>query len=244
MADLPINAVDLGAGLTLLISACLAFSRVFVHEVLSMACWVGAIFATIYGFPYAKPYARAYIGMEIAADLAAGVAIFAVSMVLLSMLIRRISSKVQDSSLGAVDSSLGFLFGVARGAVLVCLVYIAADMLMPLDGQAANGEKDAAAEDEEPKDERPAWIKGSRSLPLIRQGAGVLSSLVPGGKTDKGAKSANGKAGGVAGEMFDAMKTFDKMISPAVKAPLPAAPDGGYGVKDRKNMGKAVEGVQ
>ena len=50
------------------------------------------------------------------ADIAAGVAIFLVVLVALSLVTRMLSKRVKDSSLGPLDSSLGLLFGFARGA--------------------------------------------------------------------------------------------------------------------------------
>ncbi|MGA0394649.1 MAG: CvpA family protein, partial [Rhodospirillales bacterium] len=58
MDSLPVNATDLVIFVVLLISALLAFARGFVHELLSIVGWIGAIFATIYGYPYLKPFAR------------------------------------------------------------------------------------------------------------------------------------------------------------------------------------------
>ena len=53
-----VNALDIGVGILLLISAVFAYLRGLVQEVLSIAGWIGAIFATVYGFPYAQPFAR------------------------------------------------------------------------------------------------------------------------------------------------------------------------------------------
>ena len=47
MDGLPINGLDLAVGIVLLISALLAFMRGFVHEVLSIAAWVGALLACL-----------------------------------------------------------------------------------------------------------------------------------------------------------------------------------------------------
>jgi membrane protein required for colicin V production len=88
MGDFPVNVTDIAVIVVLLISALLAYARGFVHEVLAVAGWVGAIFATIYGFPYARPYARSLIPVELIADLVAGLVIFVVTLVLLSFVTR------------------------------------------------------------------------------------------------------------------------------------------------------------
>ena len=106
--DLPINIVDIGVLLVLLVSAVLAYARGFVHEVLSVGGWIGAIFATFYGFPYAKPFARKYIALDLAAYLVAGTVIFIVTLVFLSLITRAIAKQVQASALNVLAYS-GFL---------------------------------------------------------------------------------------------------------------------------------------
>ena len=121
MAELPFTFLDIAIGIVLLVSGLLAFVRGFVHEVLAVGAWVGAIFIAVFGFPYLRPYARDLIPHELAADVAAGAAIFVVALVVLSLLTRALSDRVKDSALNALDRSLGFVFGLLRGAVLVCL---------------------------------------------------------------------------------------------------------------------------
>ena len=160
-ADVPIvNALDIGIAVLVLISAVLAYVRGLVHEVLSVAGWIGAIFATFYGFPFLQPYARQLITIDIVADFGAGIVIFVLSLVILSLMTRRISTKVKESPLNAVDRSLGFLFGLLRGALIVCIAYIGLGMFYP-------------------QDDRPQWISEARSMELIGPGAALLVALIP-----------------------------------------------------------------
>ena len=160
LSDFPVNVIDIGVLAVLLISAVLAYARGFVHEVLSVGGWIGALFATFYGFPYAKPFARKYIPLEIAADLTAGIVIFIVTLVFLSLLTRAVAKQVQSSALNVLDRSLGFLFGLARGAVLVCVAYIGLEVIMP-------------------PAEQPQMVQSARTIQLIKPGAALLKALVP-----------------------------------------------------------------
>ncbi len=160
LSDLPINVVDIGVLLILLISAVLAYACGFVHEVLSVGGWIGAIFATFYGFPYAKPFARKYISLDLAADLTAGTVIFIVTLVFLSLITRAVAKSVKASALNVLDRSLGFLFGLVRGAVLVCVAYIGLQIIIP-------------------EEEYPAMVRESRSIQLIKPAAALLKTLVP-----------------------------------------------------------------
>ncbi len=70
---------------------------------------------------------------DIVADFGTGIVIFVLSLVILSLMSRRISKKVKESPLNAVDRSLGFLFGLLRGALIVCIAYIGLGMFYPQD---------------------------------------------------------------------------------------------------------------
>ena len=82
MPDFPFTIADLAIVGILLVSAVLAFARGFVHEVLSMAAWIGAAFAVVFGLPYARPIARQFISLPLLADVAAGGVIFIVALLI------------------------------------------------------------------------------------------------------------------------------------------------------------------
>lgn len=158
MPDFPLTIADLAIIAVLMISAVLAFARGFVHELLSMLAWLGATVAVIFGLPYARPIAQHFISLPLLADAAAGGIIFVIALLVLSLLTRAVSHRVQGSALNAVDRSLGFLFGLLRGAVLVCLAYIPLAWLLA-------------------PSEQPEWIRDARARPLVEQGAAMIQSL-------------------------------------------------------------------
>ncbi|MCP5368144.1 MAG: CvpA family protein [Hyphomicrobiales bacterium] len=222
MDNLPFNLVDVAVIVALLISGVLAWTRGFVHEVLSVGAWIGAILATMYGFPYVQPYARQYIPHQLGADLAAGVVLFLVSLVVLSLVIRAVSKTVQASALNALDRSLGFLFGLLRGAFLVCLLYLGLVQVMP-------------------RAEQPAWLRDARVMPLVESGADILWALVPDQAKDAGAQ-ARDRAQRQGEETL--RQQSEKMIRDAI-SPRPKGGDGdgqeGYGAKARREMERAIE---
>ena len=118
MDSFPINGLDLAVLVILLLSALLAFMRGFVHEVLSVAAWIGAIFAVIYGLPELRHLARDTIPNSLIADSTTGVIIFLAVLVFLSMLTKILSKSIQASALNNLDRSLGFIYGLVRGAVI------------------------------------------------------------------------------------------------------------------------------
>lgn len=233
-ADVPIvNILDIGIAVLVLISAVLAYVRGLVHEVLSIAGWIGAIFATFYGFPLLRPYARQTTSIDIVADFGAGILIFVVSLVILSLLTRGISKKVKDSTLNAVDRSLGFLFGLLRGALIVCIAYIGLGMFYP-------------------EDDRPQWISEARSMELVGPGAALLVALIPENFSAAGF-GAGEDAGDSEEKKDDAEKeTGTRRVVQELLAPKPKGADGkkdgapegdaaGYGDKARQQMDRLNE---
>src|SRR3546814_20419830 len=122
MSSLPINPVDLIVIAVLLLSALLALFRGFVKEVLGIAGWVAAVAATIFFFPIVRDIVRSYIDSRLIADIVTGAAIFLPTLILCSLLTHWISEQVRASAVSAVDRSLGFVFGLARGALVVLAV--------------------------------------------------------------------------------------------------------------------------
>jgi membrane protein required for colicin V production len=204
-ADLIIIAI-------LALSALLAFMRGFVREVLSIGAWVGAALATIYGFPLAQPYARKYIEVALFADIAAGVAIFVLALIILTILSHALSKNVRDSALGAVDRSLGLLFGLVRGAVLVCLAYLVMAWAIP-------------------QEDRPGWVAQSRTLPLVQQGADLLLKILPESALKQGEDAVGAAATGI-GQAIDTGKAVQTLTPSTPTAPAQPATNGASGGSD------------
>ena len=223
IADLPVNVFDIGVIAVLLVSALLAYARGFVHEVLAIVGWIGAIFATFYGFPYLQPYARQLIAMDLAADLTAGVAIFIFTLVFLSMMTRSVSKRVQDSALNALDRALGFLFGLLRGALIVVIAYIGLELVLPADKQ-------------------PAFIREARAMQLIEPAKNELLKLLP----DRygGTKSSDTSS---SGSESSAGKVIMEIISPKPEAEQSGTPQQdpeGYGKGQRQEMERLIGNTQ
>lgn len=122
--------IDGVVALVIVLSALLAYSRGFVREGLAIAGWaVAGVVAFIFA-PQAEPLVKEVpmLGDFIADScelsmIAAFTSIFAVALILASFITPLFSSLVQRSALGGLDQGLGFLFGVARGVLLVAIAY-------------------------------------------------------------------------------------------------------------------------
>jgi membrane protein required for colicin V production len=216
MDNLPVNITDIAVTVVLLVSAFLAYARGLVHEVLSVAGWFGGGLITFYAVPFVQPFTRDLISIELAADLAAGVALFVISLAILSILTSAISKRVQNSTLNALDRSLGFLFGLARGGILVCLLYMAIKWVMPIVDQ-------------------PAWLRSARTMPLIETGAQQLRALIPeeaATKADTAAAETN--------KLIESQKVIEGLIAPEPKSGEMGTLKG-YGRKIRNEMERLID---
>ncbi len=158
---MPITLLDgILIGVTLF-SAILAMVRGFSREVLSVASWVAAAVAAYYFYPYLDDHLLEYTGnnAQLAMAASAGI-IFLVALIVVSVLTMRIADFVIDSRIGALDRTLGFLFGAARGILLVAVAMIFLNFLAP-------GPK------------QPAWVSEAKSKPLLDSIGEQLKSALP-----------------------------------------------------------------
>lgn len=225
MENLPISVTDIAVAVILLLSGLLALSRGFVHEVLSIGSWVGAAFAGLYGFPYVRPYARDLIGTEFIADIVAGAGTFIVALIVLTIITKLIAEQVQDSALNPLDRSLGFVFGLLRGVIIVCLIYGAIEWMIPAKKQ-------------------PEWIRDAKSMPLIEQGTVMLKQLIPSDAAEKIATEAEEQHKKV-NNAIELQKTFEKILTPEAKSDTtsPEEPKG-YTPEEIKGMNRLLSTQQ
>jgi len=132
--------VDGVVGFVLLVSALLAYSRGFVREVLSIAGWViAAVVAFLYAGevePLVKeiPVVSDIIGTNCElAMLGAFCIVFIGTLIIVSIFTPLLASMVQNSALGSLDQGLGFMFGAARGVLLVVIALIVYDRVIAGD---------------------------------------------------------------------------------------------------------------
>ncbi|GGO52250.1 membrane protein required for colicin V production [Roseovarius pacificus] len=136
--------IDGVVALVIVLSALLAYSRGLVREALAIAGWIVAgILAFIFA-PQAEPLIKEVpvVGDFIADScelsmIGAFAAVFAVALIAASLITPLFSSLVQRSALGGLDQGLGFLFGVARGVLLVAIAYFVYETVVTSQSIAA-----------------------------------------------------------------------------------------------------------
>jgi membrane protein required for colicin V production len=161
---MPFQLLDIILVGIMLISGLLALMRGFTREVLSLIAWGAAAVAAYFAVrsPQLIAYVRQYdfFEQEIVAKIAVGAAAFLIVLIIVSLISVKLSDAVVDSAAGAFDRTLGFLYGLARGLVLVVIAYLFYGWLIPVDRQET-------------------WVKNARSLPVIQSVGQMILSLVP-----------------------------------------------------------------
>lgn len=134
----------------MLISALLAMIRGFSREVLSIVSWVVAGVAAVYFYKLLTPFVTENIPIAsnpLVADAISAASIFLVVLIIVSYLTMLLADMIIDSRIGVLDRTLGFIFGAARGALLVIITLMGFLWL-------AN-------------EQEPDWVANAKSKPML-----------------------------------------------------------------------------
>jgi membrane protein required for colicin V production len=157
---MPITILDLVLLAVMLISGLLAMVRGFMREILSIAAWGAAALVTLYSYSKLLPTAKTYLNSDTIASIAVVAGVFIGTLIIVSVITVRISDMILDSRIGALDRTLGFLFGLARGLLIVVVAYEFFIWLVP-DKQ------------------RPDWVVGAKSRTMLDSTGEWLKGLLP-----------------------------------------------------------------
>ena len=109
------------------ISALFAFFRGFSLELLSISVWIISFFGSYaYGNNLINFFNKIINNILISTAISYVVA-FLIIFVIFSFLTRKFSVFIKDSYVGLIDKSLGFIFGILRGYVIVGLCFFLFD---------------------------------------------------------------------------------------------------------------------
>lgn len=129
--------IDAVVAIVIILSAILAWSRGFVRESLAILGWIAAaVLAFIFASAVRPMIAQLPVLEKILGDscelatIAGFAVVFALALVVFSIITPLFSSVVQRSAIGGVDQGMGFLFGAARGILIVAIAFIVYDRVM------------------------------------------------------------------------------------------------------------------
>jgi membrane protein required for colicin V production len=218
----------------LVLSAGLAWMRGFMRELLSIGGWIIAGVVTFIGVPAARPISNQYVPDPLFADIAAGIVIFVVTLIVCSIIGHFVSKRVQGSMLGPVDRSLGLVFGLVRGALVVsAIALVLFDYVWPAPT------------------EPPPEIANAMSRPMAAKGADLLRALIPESLLAK-AKTTTADAQQQGQMVINASRMTGLLPEQLLPPPGPAATgessgsavESGYKDAERKDLKRLIQGTQ
>jgi membrane protein required for colicin V production len=134
--------------------------RGLTREMLSIMSWALAALVTLLAYSNFRGEVRHMIDTPMLADATLIAVTFIGSLIIFSLVTANISERVLDSRVGAVDRTLGFVYGLVRGLVLVVIAYL-------IVGQIVE------------RQNLPRWVTEARSLPLIESAGDTIKSFLP-----------------------------------------------------------------
>ncbi|CAN7388974.1 CvpA family protein [Mesorhizobium caraganae] len=156
---MPITLLDgILVGFTL-VSAMLAMVRGLSREILSVVSWAAAAAAAFFFYKPVLPYVQPYVENDKIAMAASAGIVFVIALIVVSVITMKLADWIIDSRIGALDRTLGFLYGAARGILVVAVALLFFNWLA---GAKA-----------------PAWIANAKSRPLLETIGAKLESLLP-----------------------------------------------------------------
>lgn len=154
------NLVDVVVLAILALSALAGLSRGLVREVLGLTAWAGAGYLAFRYGPDLLPAARGYIADSSFAAAAAYIVTFVASLTVLSIAASVLGRLARAPGLGGLDRSLGLVFGLARGALIVVAAYIVGGWLLPAQSW-------------------PLKVREARTLPFAYEAAAWAVNYLP-----------------------------------------------------------------
>lgn len=144
----PLTYLDFAVLAVCFISGLLAMYRGFARELLSIVSWIAAAAIGAWIF-----FTKKDLSADIAAQtglpppVALGVVALVAALIVLiivHLITARISDAILDSRVGMIDRILGFLFGVARGFILIVIPYMFYESFFPDESTHFPWVRDAA----------------------------------------------------------------------------------------------------
>ena len=226
MNDLPLTIADFLALGIVFLSGFLAYFRGAVREFFFLATWGGALAAAAYLYGATFPLVSGWVGGDpliAAATNAAG--LFVVALTVMTLISTVVVKRTEASGLNVLDRSLGFVFGLIRGVLVVCLIYLLYTLLAPVE-------------------EHPRWLRDAKLTPAVAEGAETMLALAPeewglqGERVVQQLKDTSSTLENLGG-------TYEDLVDPSPEAPETGnSTEQGYNERDRSALDDKIGAEQ
>ena len=150
------------------ISTVLAFSKGFIASVVSFTGWLLCIALTYNIVPIVEPYLVAKLQDKLAADLFAYFSILMFLLLSCSMFNMMLLEKMSSIRNGFIDKSLGSIFGLFRGIVIISFFYFCVILVSSI---MSGKEVDDSLS--------PTWISEAKTYKVIKGGKNIVQAFIP-----------------------------------------------------------------
>ena len=164
-----ISIIDIIFIFITILSLIKCYKKGFVLSILSMSKWLLAYILTLLIFPKIKPYLKDIIDNEYVLDVGLGITIFVVVVFLVLMISKGISSIINYTGIGSLDTIFGFFFGFIRAYIISICIFSGAHIVYNYDKWPINLDK-------------------SYVFPYLEKGSNYLLKEFPNEKTYKDSK--------------------------------------------------------
>lgn len=230
-----IDVIILGV---LLVSAVFAFLRGFIREVLTILGVVGGLAASLTFGKQLIPLMSQWIGVDkdakepqmlfdivpytVLAEVLAYGSIFLIVVIVLSLISGFLAKWARTIGLGAIDRTLGVVFGIARGVLVLAVLYLLPYLLFEADA-------------------RKEWFKDSRMIVYIEKTSSWLAEFLPDSIRKGPSANPGEKASNLAKATRDKLKDLELLNGDAEKKPETVPAEEGYGLDQRQNMQELIQ---
>lgn len=227
--------IDIIIVAVLFLSALIAFFRGFVREILTLCGFVGALLIAFFVSPRFQGITHGWFDADkdselfgiipttVAIDVGTFAFVFLITLIILTLIAHAISHGLHAAGLGALDRTLGVLFGLVRGLFLILIFYL------PFYFTASDVQK-------------KEWFEASATLPIIDLVAMEVEPYVPIGDdeeddaNDEDDKKESKGFGRLDDAMRNALEPSEKDLKDSSKKDTQ-----GYDMDDLKAIGDVIE---
>ncbi|KQO54826.1 CvpA family protein [Methylobacterium sp. Leaf85] len=156
---MPFSVLDLAVLGIVVISALLAAVRGATREVLAIVAWVAAAAVAWKLYPLLLPTVSQHVSNATVALVASIATIFLATLIIVSIITVKVSDMILDSRIGAIDRSLGLVFGAGRGFLICVIGWVFLAWLV--------------------QGKMPDWAAQARSRPMLEKSGDALVAQLP-----------------------------------------------------------------
>lgn len=160
----------------LIISTLIAFFRGFIASSFSFITWFGGVAIAMMASPFLEPLLEEKISSTIGRYAASAIGTYIVVIIVLSLLSIPARRFVYRFINTAFDQALGFVFGIARGMVIVCVAFIVIVYTYGfINGSTITRQEMATGK----KTDVPVWLANAQTYGFLKLSSQFIIDFIP-----------------------------------------------------------------